>query len=292
MGKPERLILDTDVRDDVDDAFAIAQAALHPGIELAAVTACYGDTGFRSRLARVVLEASGAAGTPVFAGPETRYTDGSVVSTQMQSGEGFAPEVGEPSGDAVEYLLEAVLAAPGTVTVCAVGPLTNIATAISRDANFAGAVKRLVIMGGSVPQGEEEKDYNFYSDPAAAVAVFASKARIRLGPLQVTRRARFEQADRAKLLAKGSDLAELLMAMFDRYIKRRERTWTPLYDPATLGTIYDGSFAKMKRRRLRAVRFDESVRLEEGGGEVEVIQEVDGARFIAHLVELLGTAGS
>ena len=65
MAEPVRLILDTDVGDDVDDAFAIAQAALHPGIELVAVTTCYGDTGFRARLATVVLESLGAGATLV-----------------------------------------------------------------------------------------------------------------------------------------------------------------------------------------------------------------------------------
>jgi inosine-uridine nucleoside N-ribohydrolase len=290
MAEPVRLILDTDVGDDVDDAFAIAQAALHPGIELVAVTTCYGDTGFRARLATVVLESLGAGATLVLAGPERRFTDGSAVSTRMQSGEGFVEETGGQYGDAVEYLLEAVMSEPGTITVCAVGPLTNIATAMERDTGFAAAMKQLVIMGGSVPQGEEDQDYNFYCDPGAAVAVLNSEARIRLGPLQVTRRALFETEHREQLLETGSALAPLLTAMFDQYVERRERTWTPLFDPATLGTIYDDSFVKMKRRRLRAVLFGESVRLEEGGGEVEVIEEVDGPGFVGHLVELLGTA--
>ncbi len=289
MAEPVRLILDTDVGDDVDDAFAIVQATLHPGIELVAVTTCYGDTGFRARLAKVVLEAMGAGATPVLAGPERRFTDASAVSTQMQSGEGFVGEAGGSFGDAVEYLLETVMEEPGKVTVCAVGPLTNIAVAMRREVGFAGALKRLVIMGGSVPQGEEDKDYNFYCDPAAAVAVLNSEARIRLGPLQVTREARFGQEDRSKALDTGSELARLLIAMFDQYVECHERDWTPLYDPATLGTIYDESFVKMERRPLRAERFGNSVRLEEGGGAVEVIDEVDGPKFIAHVVELLGT---
>ncbi len=290
MAEPVRLILDTDLGDDVDDAFAIAQAALHPGIELAAVTTCYGDTGFRARLATVLLEAMGKETTPVLAGPETRFTDRSVVSTRMQSGEGFAEESGGRYGDAVGYLVETVMGKPGTITVCAVGPLTNIATAMERDTGFAAAMKQLVIMGGSVPQGEEDQDYNFYCDPGAAVAVLNSEARIRLGPLQVARRALFETEHRERLLETGSALAQLLTAMFDQYVERRERTWTPLFDPATLGTIYDESFVTMRRRPLRAERFEESVRLEEAGREAEVIEEVDGPGFVGHLVELLGTA--
>ena len=291
MAEPVRLILDTDLGDDVDDAFALAQAVLHPGIDLVGVTACYGDTGFRARLATAVLDSLGAMDTPVLAGPETRFTDGSAVSTQMQSGEGFGRESSEPLGDAVDFLLEAVMAEPGKITVCAVGPLTNIATAMAREPGFAAALKRLVIMGGSVPQGEEDQDYNFYCDPGAAVAVVNSEARIRLGPLQVTREARFEQEHRSRVLETGSALARLLMAMFDQYVERRSRTGTPLYDPVTLGTVYDESFVKMRRRPLRAVRFEGSVRLENGGGEVEVMEEVDGEGFIAHMVELLATAG-
>ncbi len=291
MAEPVRTILDTDLGDDVDDAFALAQAVLHPGIDLLGVTACYGDTPFRARLVDGLLAALGVTGTPVLVGPRTRFTDGSAVESNWYSGEGFAPDTTGDYGDAVDFLLETVMAAPGTVTVCAVGPLTNIATAMEREPGFAEAMKLLAVMGGTIPPGEEDLDYNFYSDPGAAVRVVNSGARIRLGSVQVTRRARFEQAHRDRVLASGTELAKLLMAMFDRYIERRERDWTPLFDPATLGTVYDESFVKMRRRPLRAERYENSVRLEEAGSDAEVIEELDGAGFIDHLTELLRTAG-
>jgi len=289
MAESVRMILDTDLGDDVDDAFALAQAVLHPGIDLVGITACYGDTTFRARLIDGLLAALGATGIPVLVGPETRFTDGSAVETNWFSGEGFAPDATGDYGDAVDFLLETVMGSPGEITVCAVGPLTSVATAMDREPGFTKAMKLLVIMGGTIPPGEEDLDYNFYSDPGAAVRVVNSDASIRLGSVQVTRQARFEQAHRDRVLASGIELAELLMAMFDRYIERCERDWTPLYDPATLGTVYDESFVKMRRRALRAERYGKSVRLSEEGGEAEVIEELDGAGFIDHLTELLRT---
>ena len=286
MAEPARLILDTDLGDDVDDAFALAQAVLHPGIDLVGVTACYGDTTFRARLVEGLLAAMGTSGIPVLAGPKTRFTDGTAVSTLMQSGEGFAPEASGPYGDAVDFLVETVMAAPGTITVCAVGPLTNIAAAMEREPGFAAAIKLLAIMGGTVPQGEEDQDYNFYCDPGAAVRVVNSEAPIRLGSVQVTRQARFEPKHRTRLLETDSTLARLLMAMFDQYIERRERDWTPLFDPATLGTVYDESFVTIRRRPLRAELYEKSVRLEEAGRDAEVIEEIDGPGFIDQLVEI------
>ncbi len=290
MAEPVQMILDTDLGDDVDDAFALAQAVLHPGIDLLGVTACYGDTTFRAQLVDGLLAAMDATGIPVLVGPETRFTDGSAVETNWFSGEGFAPAETGDYGDAVDFLLETVMAAPGKVTVCAVGPLTNIATAMEREPEFATAMKLLAIMGGTIPAGEENLDYNFYSDPAAAVRVVNSAATIRLGSVQVTRQARFEQAHRDRVLASGSDLAKLLIAMFDRYIERRERDWTPLYDPATLGTLYDESFVNLRRRPLQAERHENSVRLHEAGDAAEVIEELDGAGFIDQLTDLLRTA--
>jgi inosine-uridine nucleoside N-ribohydrolase len=292
MAEPKRVILDTDVGDDVDDAFAIAQAVLHPGIELEAVTTCYGDTNFRAELAKLVVEASGSMDVPIFSGPSVSFSDGTEVSTQMDSGAGFVTKKGRYFGDAVAYLIEAIREAPGQITVCAIGPLTNIASAIREDSRFAGAMKQLVIMGGSFPPGEEQKEYNFDSDPGAVVTVLGSGANIRLGPYQVTKQAVFSQESRAQVLGYGLPLTKLLISMFDQYVKRKNRTWTPLYDPATLGTLYNDSYTTIRRRRLRATSSDAEVRLEYGDSEIEVIEELDSAGFVRHMTRLLATGGN
>ena len=80
--------------------------------------------------------------------------------------------------------------------------------------------------------------------------------------------------------------------MFDQYVKRKNRTWTPLYDPATLGTLYNDSYTTIRRRRLRATSSDAEVRLEYGDSEIEVIEELDSAGFVRHMTRLLATGGN
>ena len=76
MSDSVSLILDTDIGDDVDDAFALAQAALHPSIDLVAITTCWGDTAARARLARRVLDAAGGDRVPIHPGPDTSFGSG------------------------------------------------------------------------------------------------------------------------------------------------------------------------------------------------------------------------
>ena len=183
MSDSVSLILDTDIGDDVDDAFALAQAALHPSIDLVAVTTCWGDTVARARLAGRVLTAAGRDRVPIHPGPNTSLTTGDRVVTQMTSGRGHIPsEVHLRVQDAVDYLVETVLSAPGEYTLCAVGPLTNVAHAIRRDWRFASALAGLVVMGVRLAGGGEG-EYNFRCDLAAAEVVLQSDANLRIGPI-------------------------------------------------------------------------------------------------------------
>jgi inosine-uridine nucleoside N-ribohydrolase len=111
----------------------------------------------------------------------------------LQDDDDLAPA---DSTDAVDYLVETVLAHPGEITLLAVGPLTNVATAILREPTFAGSLRQLTIMGGKVDMSNSSwgpGEHNIKCDPEAASVVFRSGAHIDLVPLDVTLRALIRQ---------------------------------------------------------------------------------------------------
>ena len=191
-----KLIIDTDP--GVDDALAIALAHAMPQVELVALTAIFGNTFVEqsSRNARFLLDLLKAEGVPVAEGAKLPYGATTYEpSAWVHGDEGYGdiaeiPQIGANSPEtAAELLAKLCREAPGEITVCAIGPLTNIADALRQDASFANNIKELVIMGGAfecdgniTPHAEA----NIYHDAIAADEVFASGAPIRMVGLDAT----------------------------------------------------------------------------------------------------------
>ena len=191
-----KLIIDTDP--GVDDVLAIALAHAMPQVELVALTAIFGNTFVEqsSRNARYLLDLLGAGHIPVAEGAKLPYGAKTYEPSAWVHGkEGFGdienvPEIGaNTSENAAELLVKMVNEAPSEITVCAIGPLTNIADAIRLDQNFSQNIKELVVMGGAfecagniTPHAEA----NIYHDAAAAEEVFASGVPIRMVGLDAT----------------------------------------------------------------------------------------------------------
>src|SRR5215469_13362759 len=127
------VIIDTDVGEDVDDAFAMALAMQSPEVRILGITTAWGDTKLRARLAERFLQ-------------ETERTDIPVaVGVQTHPGQGWP--------DAVDFLLRQIREHPGEITLIAIGPETNLGAAIDRDAATFRRLERVVLMGGSVYRG-------------------------------------------------------------------------------------------------------------------------------------------
>src|SRR5215467_14450977 len=143
---PERakVILDTDIGDDIDDAFALALLLRSPELELQGITTAWGDTALRARLTNRLLKEAGASGIPVVAGISTPTESPFTQAEWAREGEPAA------RSDAVEFLLEAARRFPGQVTLIAIGPLTNVGRAIERDPEGFRKFRRVVVMGGSI----------------------------------------------------------------------------------------------------------------------------------------------
>ena len=182
---PSKVIFDTDIGDDIDDAYALGLLLRSPEVKVLGVTTAFQDTHLRARLAARFLESAGRKDVPVYEGPKTT---GKSHFTQTKWAEGL-PDRTFP--DAIEFVLKTIRSNPGQITLVAVAPLTNVGALIEKDPNTFRKLKRVVLMGGSIAHGygnkpEPEPEWNIINDVAAAKALFGSGVPLYVMPLDST----------------------------------------------------------------------------------------------------------
>ena len=191
------LIIDCDPGQD--DAVALLLAFASPELDVRAVTAVAGNVPLdrTAANARRICELAGRGDMPVHAGCARPLLAPLETAEHVHGESGLAgadlPEAVAPlaPGHAVDVLIEHVLAAPGAVTIAALGPLTNLAMAIVKEPRFAPAIREVVLMGGAVEGGNvtPHAEFNVYVDPHAAAIVFGAGVPLTMIGLDVTRRA-------------------------------------------------------------------------------------------------------
>lgn len=234
MGALHRIILDTDIGSDVDDALALALILGSPEAELLGVTTVYGDTLLRGRLAKRFGQLAGHD-IPVHVGAGLPRSGREVWWPGHEGSlhDALENETVEPE-DAVSYLVRQVSEHPGGVDVVAIGPLTNIAAAIEADPSFEMNVGHLWIMGGAFGTGELE--HNFRSDDQAAKIVFDSQLNITVTGLEVTRKVEMRR-DQLALIAAAGPLGEALDADIRQWWAFWNEEWNVPHDPITVLTL-------------------------------------------------------
>ncbi|MDQ3716740.1 MAG: nucleoside hydrolase [Actinomycetota bacterium] len=206
------LVIDTDP--GVDDAIAILLAIASPEVELAAVTTVFGNVSVRQTTENAlrILALAGARNIPVAAGaarplihPQPRrgsHTHGAngLGGVELSPADRRA----EPTG-AVRFLADLLQASSRPVTVCAIGPLTNIALLVGSDPAAAARIDRLVVMGGAYGAGSTTgvAEFNALSDPEAAQRVLNSGLPITVVGMDVTRQAALDLAAVERIGASG-----------------------------------------------------------------------------------------
>ena len=235
MIKPELAILDTDIGDDIDDAFALALALRSPELKILGISTAYGETELRARLVDRYLAAVGRRDIAVAAGVATPHIN---VLTQAAYAR-QSPDKRHP--DAVEFLLGQIRAHPGEITLIAIGPLFNVQEAIKRDPATFRKLKRVVLMGGSIyrgygdPSAPPSSEWNINRDPAGAQALLAAGVPVFMMPLDSTQ-VRLETADRERIFSYGSPLADQLTLLYHQWMAGSEgHPVTPtLFDPVAV----------------------------------------------------------
>lgn len=280
-GKPTariKIIIDTDIGDDIDDAFAVGLAIQSPELEIRGITTAWGDTAFRARLVDRLLLETGNADIPVAEGiPSIRKTAFSQARYAMAG-----PPL-RPYPEAVDFLLGRIRQNPGEITLICIGPLTNIGAAIDRDPETFRKVKQVVLMGGSIrrrygdldyaPDRGPEPEYNIVSDIPAAQKVFASGVPIFMMPLDSTQ-LKLDEVHREILFSRGTPLTDALTLLYHEWGYQ-----TPtLFDVMTVAYVLDPSLCPVVPMHI-FIDKDGITRNTSGAPNVSVCLDSDSDRF-------------
>ena len=208
-----RVILDTDIGDDIDDAYALALIATRPNVQLLGVTTAWGQTRERAELAAKFLKVIGRSDVPVYAGRRGDFQ----IRAQYAWAKGYTGR-NLKSEDAVAFLKRTVDQHPGEVTIVAVGPLVNVGDLLTRYPDVKTKIKRIVIMGGAVHVGYNNQlpvvaEWNIKCAPAAARSVYNSGVPLVMAGLEVTTMMQIDLERQKKLYACGTPLTDALSAL-------------------------------------------------------------------------------
>jgi purine nucleosidase len=222
----QKIIIDCDP--GIDDALAIVFAHGDPGLELCGITTVAGNVGLDRTTANAlrVRDFIGMQDVPVVpgsAGPLLRpvLDAGHVHGASGLAGARLPGPASPPTaGHAVDYLTEAISAAPGEITLIATGPLTNIALAVRREPLLVERVRDFVIMGGSAGRGNvtPAAEFNMAADPEAAAIVFGAGWTVTMVGLDVTLQARATMAVRGRMRGLGRLADDLLLPILAGYL--------------------------------------------------------------------------
>jgi len=222
------IILDTDIGSDVDDALALAMLLGSDSIDFLGITTVYGDTKLRAQIASHLCHLANRS-IQVFAGLE-KPLSGREVWVSGSEGKAFsnlnqyAPE----NKSAVDFLVEKVNQNPGQIEVIAIGPLSNIASAIQQAESFATNVKQLWIMGGDFTKDKIE--HNFKCDAAAAKIVLESNIAITILDLPSSQKTIMKKEEIEQIKSSGK-LGPILYTEILNWIQPRNQDWTTPHDP-------------------------------------------------------------
>jgi len=207
------LLINTDT--SAGDAIALLLALQATDVEVVGITITCGNSGFDQQVENALYTVEQAGKTvPVYPGcPKplvADWVDAAYVHGQDGMGDSFFPKATQraETAHAVDELVRRINEAPGELNLLAQAPLTNIATAVTRDPSIAQKVKRLWIMGGGIGNITPAAEFNFFVDPEAAKIVFKAGFRITLVTWTLTlSHGVFFDADLARIEAVDTPLA-------------------------------------------------------------------------------------
>jgi purine nucleosidase len=265
MPEPCRMIIDVDP--GIDDSMAIVYALRRPGIKLEALTTTFGntDTSISTENALRVLELVGRPEIPVAKGvsrslihPFVRRADHVHGKNGIGEVELPAPRIKATHEHACDLIIRMAKENPGDLTLCAVGPVTNVALALAKAPEIAKLLRKIVLMGSTIfhpgIQGPAAPmvDANFANDPEAAHIVLRAGADVTLVGMDVTMTTLFSSGMVDEVRREGDAAAKTLMEMTEFYINAYKTMYPGiagcgLHDPLAVAIAEDPSLARTER---------------------------------------------
>ena len=292
----EKVIIDTDIGDDIDDAFALALAVSSPRLQILGVTTAWGDTDLRARLVARFLSQTGHGDIPVTEGPRTHSTN---TFTQARWAQAWPrPAQGYPG--AVDFIRDQVRRYPGQITLIAIAPYSNLGALIHEDPAAFNQLKRVVLMGGSIRRGYgdlgylpdhgPDAEYNVAMDVPASQALFTSGVPIFMMPLDSTQ-LKLDEVLRATLFSQDTRITDALDALYQEWSYATSNPTPTLYDAMAVASVIDPDLCPTRPMHI-VVDSKGFTRVAPGAPNANVCLSSDSDRFFHfYMHTVLGSAG-
>ncbi len=245
----KKIIFDTDLGGDIDDAFAHALVQISPEFEVLGITVGDGPTEGRGRVSCRMLWEAGQDTIRVAAGRATRQEDG--IPAQLHWGDSFGRYrvLDEPAADFIIRMLKQY---PHEITIISVGPVTNLGDVIRKDPGAWKLVKEVYSMFGSFYVGYNgaspiSPEWNVRADVESAQLFINSGVPITLAGLDVTTMVKYDAQRRLQLLYRNSPLTDAISALYTLWSMGDPRGRTPtLFDPVAVAMAFTDEFVTVK----------------------------------------------
>jgi len=291
------LVIDTDP--GVDDALALLFAWGSPSARVEAVTTVAGNVGLAActrNLFRLLAARRPDPWPLVAAGADRPLARRLVTAEGYHGADGLGDlddwpdvEIKSAPDRASDVLVDLARRHGRSLTLVALGPLTNVALACQADPAAMRGIGRVVVMGGAVDvpgNVTPTAEFNFHVDPEAAAQVLAAGLTLDLIPLDATRQARIGRADFERALAAhASPLTRRILAL-TAHAFGREGGRITLHDPLAIGAALDESVVTWERAALAVIGDGQSTRVS-GAPNCRFARGVDASRFQAMFLEAL-----
>jgi purine nucleosidase len=289
-----KVLLDTDIGTDVDDAVCLAYLLTRPDCELLGITTVTGEVEKRASLASVMCKAAGKD-IPIYPGADHPMNGVQRQSIAQQAAvlPRWPHETDFPRGQAVDFLADTIRSHPGEVTLLTIGPLTNAGMLFSEHPDVPELLDGFVMMGGNFdeagPQGPRI-EWNVACDPLASEITYKATVRLHrsLG-LNVTQQVMMSadevrQKYTAPLLRPVLDMAEVWFAGFYPFIT--------YHDPLAAATIFEPDLCSYEQGTVRLDHTDKPGRTiwQPGATDAphQVAMKVDVDRYFEHFFNIAG----
>ncbi len=308
---PRKIIIDTDPGQD--DAVALLLAMASPELEILGVTVVAGNVplALTEVNARKICELGGRPDMAVYAGCAAPLSRPLVTAEHVHGKTGLdgadlpEPEMPLQDAHAVDFIVDTLKAAePGTITLCPLGPLTNIAAALNRAPEIAANIAEIVLMGGGYfEQGNitPSAEFNIYVDPEAAKIVFGSGVKLTVIPLDCTHKALTNRARVDAFRALGTPVGDAVAGLtdfFERFDKEKYGSaGAPLHDPCVIAYLLEpglfrGRFINVEIETASPLTLGSTVadwwRVSGREPNATFMRDIDDEGFFALLTQRLG----
>ena len=258
---PMRVIIDTDP--GTDDALAILLALNSPELKVEALTVVPGNVVAKQGLenALKLVSLAGRCDVPVAGGAQHPLNQ-KLITAEYWHGQNGLADIELPASKCKadprfgpDLIIEMIHKYPHEITLIPVGPLTNIALAVSKDPSIAGLVKNIVIMGGSISGGNVNgaAEANVYNDPEAAQIVFNAGWIVTMVGSDVGERTLMTRKELGQLQSTHGPENDFVSQLGEFYLSRGEKngyTGAAMYDPLAVGIALDPTLGTLKEMHV------------------------------------------